>query len=129
MTTCEEVETVGQAVDARLVYNCVGTVPRLEPDELAELGYDIVIYPTAALMAVIHGVFTHLESLNEAGRGGISEAQRAFEDERFASLPFKSDIEASAMRQLLEFAGFPDIYRQEREYIPNEKKYDRKKAR
>ncbi|WP_255152129.1 isocitrate lyase/PEP mutase family protein [Halorarius halobius] len=119
-TDAEEVERVAEEVDAPLLYNCVGISPRLEPTELEELGYDIVIYPTAAPMAAIHSSLTHLKALDEAGRDGISEAQRAFEDETFADLPIESDLEETAMGRFFEFAGFPEIYRQEDRYLPEE---------
>lgn len=119
-TDRDEVERVAAEVDGPQLYNCVGISPRLEPAELEELGFDIVIYPTAAPMAAIHSSLTHLKTLAEAGNDGISEAQRVFEDETFASLPIESDLEDTAMGRFFEFAGFPQIYEQEDAYMPDE---------
>lgn len=110
-----EVKQIGEAVDAPLVYNCVGaagTSPYVEPDALRTMGYDVVIYPLAATQATIAGVF---ESMQRLERDGI-EALAQLDDE-VNQLPIEG---------IHEFSGFPEVIDWEEQYMPTdeEEKYE-----
>lgn len=110
-----EVEQIGEAVDAPLLYNCVGVSPKLEPDVLQRLGFDIVIYPIAATRAAILGTFDHFTAIKH--RGTQAEIEM---DDAFDQLPIDTDFRDPATRKFFEFGGFPEIYAWEDQYLPAE---------
>lgn len=121
----EEVRRIGEEVDAPLLYNCVGISPRIDPVDLDEFGFDIVIYPIASTLPAIKGVFEHLTDIKEGGLENASSADAAFE-EGFEQLPIDTDLEETATGKFFEFGGFPELYDWESKYLPPEdsEKYD-----
>jgi 2-methylisocitrate lyase-like PEP mutase family enzyme len=121
-----EVKRIGEEVEAPLMYNCVGISPRLDPVELEELGYEIVIYPVASTFPVIHSVFQHLSDIKEGGRENASTVDLRFEEERFEALPIETEFDDTATGKFFEFGGFPEIYGWEEQYLLHEEdeKYD-----
>lgn len=119
--TAEEVERIGEEIDGVLWYNCVGLSPKLEPEELENMGFDIVIYPLAATRATIENTIIHMNDIKE--RGTAAEADI---DERFDKLPFETEFQDPALRKFFEFGGYPQIYEWEDEYLPdnNDAKYE-----
>jgi 2-methylisocitrate lyase-like PEP mutase family enzyme len=111
----DEVERISDEIDAPLFYNCVGISPKLEPEELEEIGFDIVIYPIATTRAAIAASIEHFVDIKE--RGTQAEIDM---DERFDELPFDTDFEGSSLRKFFEFGNFPQIYEWEDEYLPKE---------
>ena len=107
----EEVVRAGEAVNAPLLYNLAGISPRLDPEELETLGYDLVIYPGLAMQATIAAVYGYATKLDAEGTDAFVEMEAAFED-----LPFGFH----------EFSGFPAVVEQEERYMPAEEieKYD-----
>ena len=65
----EELATVGQRLDAPLLANMTegGKTPMLAADELAELGFDIALFPATAFKAVCATVQTLYEEILETG--------------------------------------------------------------
>lgn len=120
-TDVDQLRRIGEEVNGPLLYNCVGVSPKLEPDELADFGFDIVIYPIAATRAAIAGSIEHLIDVKE--RGTQAEVEM---DERFDDLPFDTDLEVESLRKFFEFGGFPRIFAWEDQYLPDDEteKYD-----
>jgi len=90
-----ELETVAGAFDAPTFANMIegGKTPYLSADELADIGFDVVVYPLSALFAVSAALEATYETLHEAGTAAGVDAH-AFE--AFESLV---DAEASRERQ------------------------------
>jgi 2-methylisocitrate lyase-like PEP mutase family enzyme len=110
-----EVERIGEAVDAPLVYNCVGaagTSPYVAPDTLQAMGYNIVIYPLAATQATIAGVFESMQRLKQNGIEALADL-----DDEVDQLPIEG---------IHEFSGFPEVVDWEEQYMPTDEaeKYD-----
>lgn len=101
----DEVARVGEEVDAPLLYNLAGISPRIEPLELEQLGYDLVIYPGLAMQATIAAVYNYASKLDAEGTSAFVEMEEEFE-----TLPFGFH----------EFSGFPEIVEQEERYLPAE---------
>jgi 2-methylisocitrate lyase-like PEP mutase family enzyme len=97
-----EVERIGEAVDAPLLYNLAGISPQLDPETLEGYGFDVVIYPTLSLKATMAAVYERALQFGEEGASVFGEMEE--------TLPF----------DMHEFAGFPDIVEQEERYLPEE---------
>jgi 2-methylisocitrate lyase-like PEP mutase family enzyme len=67
--TVEEIEQIGASVEAPLLLNVVpgGLTPEPDHSRLLELGYRIVIYPGAVMMAVVSGAIDSLSKLRGKG--------------------------------------------------------------
>lgn len=76
-STEEAVRTIGDEVDAPLLYDCGGSHPHLDATTLEEYGYDIVIYPTVSTLETIHSVHNRMQSLSERGVEAVSELETA----------------------------------------------------
>jgi 2-methylisocitrate lyase-like PEP mutase family enzyme len=63
--TVEEIEQIGARVEAPLLLNLVpgGLTPDVDHGRLIELGYRIVIYPGAVMMAVVSGAIESLSKI------------------------------------------------------------------
>jgi 2-methylisocitrate lyase-like PEP mutase family enzyme len=114
-TEIAELERIGEAIDAPLLYNCVGEIgssPYVRPADLESLGYDVVIYPLASTLATMDAVHRRLQALRSEGQSALQEL-----DESFA---------ASGIGDLHEFVGFSEVVEWEREYMPSSEqdKYD-----
>lgn len=114
-TAVAELERIGEAVDAPLLYNCVGeigTSPYVAPETLKSVGYNVVIYPVAATLATIESVYRRMRAFKENGQVAFEDLDEAFS--------------ASGIGDLHEFVGFPEIVEWERRYMPAEEqgKYD-----
>ncbi len=114
-TDVAELERIGEAVDAPLLYNCVGeigTSPYVAPETLEDAGYDIVIYPLAATLATIESVARRLRAFKMDGQAALEELDAAFSE--------------SGVGDLHEFVGFPGVVEWERQYMPADEqaKYD-----
>jgi 2-methylisocitrate lyase-like PEP mutase family enzyme len=114
-TDVDELEQIGAAIDAPLLYNCVGISPKIEPEELETLGFDIVIYPIATTRAAIAASIEHLQEIRERGTQAEVDMDQCFDD-----LPFDTKFQDEALRKFFEFGGFPQIYDWERQYLPDE---------
>lgn len=108
----DEIARVGEEVDAPLLYNFAGISPKLPPNRLEELGFDIVIFPGFSFQAAILSVYNNAQKAQEDGMVSVYESY----DAAFDSVPFDYH----------EFAGFPDVVQWEEEYLPEDesKKYD-----
>jgi 2-methylisocitrate lyase-like PEP mutase family enzyme len=100
----DEIARVGEEVDAPLLYNFAGISPKLPPDRLEELGFDIVIIPGFSFQAAILSIYNNVQKANEDGIVALYESYEAGFDE----LPFDYH----------EFAGFPEVVQWEEEYLP-----------
>lgn len=100
-----ELERVGRKVNAPLLYNTAGISPRLPPERLDDLGFDIVIYPTFCTKTAIAAVY-------RAATKMVDDPYATYEDimEDFDELPF----------DMHEFAGFPEVVAWEDEYLPED---------
>jgi 2-methylisocitrate lyase-like PEP mutase family enzyme len=67
----EEIEEIGARVEAPLLLNVVpgGLTPEVDHGRLIELGYRIVIYPGAVMMAIVSGAIESLSKLRGQGLG------------------------------------------------------------
>ena len=114
-TDVDELERIGEAVDAPLLYNCVGKVgtsPYVDPETLAALGYDMVIYPLATTLATLESVYRRLRAFETEGQTALMDLDEAVAD--------------SGVGDLHEFVGFPEVVEWERRYMPADEqaKYD-----
>jgi len=115
-TDREEIERIGEAIDAPLVYNFVGdlgTSPYVDLAELEALGYDIVLFPVLSTLAAITGIYEHLRGFKENGLDAVRDL-----DDAFADCP---------VGDLHDFSGFPEVVEWERRYLPEaeQEKYER----
>jgi 2-methylisocitrate lyase-like PEP mutase family enzyme len=70
--TVEEIEEIATRVDAPLLLNLVpgGLTPSVDHGRLAELGYRIVIYPGAVMMAIVPAAIASLSELRGPNADG-----------------------------------------------------------
>ncbi len=108
----QEIARVGEQVDAPLLYNFAGISPKLPPERLEELGFDIVIFPAFSFQAAILSIYNNVKTAQEDGLVALYESY----DAAFDEVPFDYH----------EFAGFPDVVQWEEEYLPEDEseKYD-----
>ncbi|MFC4451020.1 isocitrate lyase/PEP mutase family protein [Halorussus aquaticus] len=114
-TDVGELERIGEAVDAPLLYNCVGdigTSPYVAPETLADFGFDIVIYPLASTLATVESVYRRFRAFETEGQSALRDLDDAVAD--------------AGIDDLHEFVGFPEVVEWEREYMPaaEQAKYD-----
>lgn len=102
----DEIATVGEEVDAPLLYNFAGISPKLPPSRLEELGFDIVIFPGFSFQAAILSVYNNVRKAQEDGMVALYETY----EEAFNDVPFDYH----------EFAGFPEVVQWEEEYLPED---------
>lgn len=102
----DEVERIGAEVDAPLLYNVSGESPKLPPDELADLGYDLVMYPRLSALATVLAVRSAAEDLAADPSGTMETLQ-----DGFAQLPYDG---------FNDFAGFDEVTEWEAAYLPEE---------
>ncbi|MFB6096682.1 MAG: oxaloacetate decarboxylase [Haloferacaceae archaeon] len=71
----EEMTRIAEAFDAPTFANMVegGKTPYLPPYELAEIGYDFVVYPVTTLFAATKGMQDALATLREEGTAGDAD--------------------------------------------------------
>lgn len=98
-----EARRVGDEVDAKLLYPCSGTAMRLDPEELQELGWDIVLYGRLIMHATVLGIQTAAEQFAEEGVEAL-EADEAKFSEQYESVH--------------HLAGMPEITEIEEAYLP-----------
>ncbi|MFB6170739.1 MAG: oxaloacetate decarboxylase [Haloarculaceae archaeon] len=98
-----EVERIGEAVDAPLLYNCTGVSPFLSADRLQELGFDLVIYPGLSTRATIMALYERLSDLDARGTPAVTDLYDEFDE-----LPF----------DFHQFAGFSEVVDWEERYMP-----------
>jgi 2-methylisocitrate lyase-like PEP mutase family enzyme len=101
----DEVARIGSEVAAPLLYNVSGSSPKLPPDELADLGFDLVMYPRLSSLATILGVREAATALGDDPGAALADLQAAFDD-----LPYGG---------FNEFAGFDRVREYERRYGPD----------
>jgi 2-methylisocitrate lyase-like PEP mutase family enzyme len=109
--TRAEARRVGSEVDARLLYPCSGTAPRLDPDELEEMGWDIVLYGRLVMTATVLAINETVSRFHEEGVGVLLENEEAF---------------AESFESVHHLAGMSEIVDIEERYLPDEAldKYD-----
>jgi len=86
-TTVEELAEVGRHFDCPLVANMVegGVTPIIDTDELAGLGFTVVLYANAALRAAQHNVQVVLDHLRRTGTTtGITERMASWQERQDA---------------------------------------------
>lgn len=105
-STEEAVRTIGDEVDAPLLYDCGGSHPNLDAATLEEYGYDIVIYPTVSTLETIHSVHNRMQSLSERGMEAVSELE--------------STIGETAGIDVDEVTGLTQAQEWERQYLGEE---------
>jgi 2-methylisocitrate lyase-like PEP mutase family enzyme len=102
----QELEQIGNSVNAPLVYNCSGESPIVPYEQAEQWGYDIILFPRMSINPAIAGLFTAYQGLKEREMNGWREVKGALED-----LPFE-DYD--------EFSGVPEILEFEEKYLPDE---------
>lgn len=103
-TTREEVKRIGREVEAPLLYNCYDMSPKLEPEAVQGLGYDIILYSVAMHAATV-GMFHYTQLIMDEGTRAITELE-----EDLAALPIES---------FYHWSGFAEIAEWERRYYPD----------
>ncbi|MFB6160221.1 MAG: oxaloacetate decarboxylase [Haloferacaceae archaeon] len=101
----DEVERIGNEVDAPLLYNVSGSSPRIAPDELAGIGFDLVMFPRLTSLATVVGVRESAAALAEDPVGAMGDLQDEFADLDYGGFN--------------EFAGFDEVREWEERYGPN----------
>jgi 2-methylisocitrate lyase-like PEP mutase family enzyme len=101
-----ELERVGEAVDAPLLYNCSGGSPIVPIDRAERLGYDVVMFPRLSTLPTITALFERFGQLHTEGMDAWDETKAAFED-----VPIESYD---------HFSGVPEVLAWEEEYLPDE---------
>jgi len=109
-TSVEEVERIGNEIDAPLKYNQTGVSPFLEGETLDDLGFTIHSVTTTRI-ANVH-FYDHLKQLHEEGIG--------FE------AAFREEIADHPTGDLHQFSDFDEVMELEEKYLPEEdqKKYE-----
>lgn len=96
-TSVEELRTIGAYFDCPLVANMVegGVTPILPRDELAELGYTLVLYANSALRAAQHNVLSVLEHLMRNGTTeGVTHRMASWQERQSAvGKPYFDELE------------------------------------
>lgn len=115
-TDRDEIERIGEHIDAPLLYNFVGdlgTSPYVDIDDLEAMGYDLVIFPVLSTLAAITGIHDHYQAFKQEGLDAVRGLDDAFE--------------ACPVGSLHDFSGFPQVIEWEKRYLPTEEqdKYDR----
>ncbi len=105
-TDVDELERVGEEVDAPLLYNYAGISPEIDADDLEELGFDLVIYPELGMKAAMMSVYQVGADFKERDADALRDMRAEFEE----TVPF----------DMHEFAGFPQVVEWEEEYLPEE---------
>jgi 2-methylisocitrate lyase-like PEP mutase family enzyme len=100
-----ELERIGKAVDAPLIYNCSGGSPVISIDRAESLGFDIVMFPRISTLSTITALFDAYGALAEKGVDAWTDLQAEFDE-----LPIESYD---------HFAGVPDILEKEERYLPD----------
>lgn len=110
-TSVEEVERIGEEVDAPLKYNQTGVSPFVPGEELEKMGYKIHSVTTTRT-ANVH-IYDHLKGLSEEG---IEFEAR-----------FREEIADHPAGDLHRFSDIAEVRALEEEYLPEEDhgKYDR----
>lgn len=104
-TNKEELEQIGNSINAPLVYNCSGGSPIVPYEQAEQWGYDIILFPRMSMNPAIAALFTAYQGLAEQEMNGWREVKGALKD-----LPFK-DYD--------EFSGVPEVLEFEQEYLPD----------
>lgn len=78
-STEEDVREIGDGIDAPLMYDCAGGQPHLDARTLEKYGYDVVIYPTLAMLSTIREVFARLSDLSERGADAVIDVEEDVE--------------------------------------------------
>lgn len=97
-TDRDEIERIGEHIDAPLLYNFVGdlgTSPYVDIDDLEAMGYDLVIFPVLSTLAAITGIHDHLQAFKQEGLDAVRGLDDAFE--------------ACPVGSLHDFSGFPQV--------------------
>lgn len=105
----EDAERVSDQLDVPLLYNNGYSSiksPLLSIKVLEKLGFDIVIYSTAVLIAGILAIYDHLKSLKERGTA--------------VQVELEEKMRKHFVGDLHEFAGFPEIMELEYKFLPKE---------
>lgn len=100
-----EVARIGAEVETALLYNVSGASPKLSPERLAELGFDVVMFPRLSSLATIVGVRAAATDLTSDPVAAMAELQSSFDE-----LPYEG---------FNEFAGFGAVREYERRYGPD----------
>ncbi len=104
-TDVAELERVGEAVDAPLLYNCSGGSPVVPIERAAEMGYDIVMFPRMSTLPTIEVLFERYGSLHNDGMEAWTDTKNAFE--------------ATPVESYDHFAGVPEVLEWEDEFLPD----------
>jgi len=106
-TSLKEIERIVKEVKGPLFYNCAGISPTLSVEELQDLGFAIVIYPSAGLGAALTAVYDLVADMKKRGTAAYVEF-----GQRRAGHPLE-DLNA--------FLGFPEVRKMEEEFLPDER--------
>ena len=112
-TSLEELHRISKEVKGPLVYNCTGISPQLSARELQELGFAMVIYPSASLRPALKAVYDLVADIKKR-------------DTR-AWVEFNQGLESHPLKDINAFLGFPEVRKMEEEFLPGEeirKKYE-----
>ena len=101
-----ELERVGRAVDAPLLYNCSGGSPVVPAARAEEMGFDLMMFPRLSTLPTITALFDRFEQLRTDGVEAWTDAQVAFE--------------ATPIESYDAFAGVPEVLDWEERYLPND---------
>lgn len=96
----EELERFSKEIEGPLMVNMSegGVTPILKAEDLKEMGYKIVIYPSSALLAATSTIFNLLEELKQQGTTDTFLEKM---------IP---------LHRFNEFIGFPEVYELEKKY-------------
>lgn len=102
----DELERIGEAVDAPLLYNCSGGSPVVPLDRAGSMGFDLVMFPRLSTLPTITALFERFQQLKTEGVQAWTDAQAAFE--------------AAPVESYDEFAGVPEVLDWEAAYLPDD---------
>jgi 2-methylisocitrate lyase-like PEP mutase family enzyme len=96
---------IGQEIDAPLLANMVegGRTPILPAQRLAEIGYDVAIYPAVGFLAVAAAAERAYGHLKQHGDSNALPAQDSY-----------------GFSRMCELMGFPDVWEFERRWTREE---------
>lgn len=96
----DEIKKVGEEVEAPLLYETPLLGPRMDPQKLEHLGYDVVLFPLISTQVTAWALYSYLDKLKSSGLvATVNEVEANFDD-----LPFNKVIDKpSGLDQIIEW--------------------------
>jgi 2-methylisocitrate lyase-like PEP mutase family enzyme len=96
----DEVQQVGEEVEAPLLYETPLLGPRMDPETLEDFGYDVVLFPLISTQVTAWALYTYLDKLKSNGLvDTVNEVESNFDE-----LPFNKVLDKpSGLGQIIDW--------------------------